>query len=193
MKISSKLKLVLKSVLSLQMGETKTDKAVLIWDGEGDLKEGDEVFVRGGDPEDNAELQPASDGEYRTEDGKVIVVEGGIVTSISDPEAEVAPVEEKVEETEETPEETPLADDPEKDTTEEVSVEDRVAALEEKLTAIIEGLNEIVNGIANLEQRMGEVEGKLAKVEAPAADPIDDSTDVQESKHKSILSYLKKQ
>ena len=68
MKISSKLKLVLKSILSLQMGEISTDKAVLYWDGEGDLKEGDEVFVRGGDPEDNAELQPAADGEYTGRD-----------------------------------------------------------------------------------------------------------------------------
>lgn len=187
MKISSKLKLVLKSILSLQLGEIKVnDGIVLYWDSSEDLKEGDEVFVKG----EEDEFVPAPDAEYRTEDGKVIVVEGGIVTSISDPEAEVAPVEETVEEVEETPEEPPLADDPEDETEEGASIEDRVAALEERLSAILEGLNEIVNGIANLESRMEEVEGKLAKVEAPAADPINDEPEIQEKKTK--LSYLKK-
>ena len=59
MKISKKLKLMLKSILSLQMGEVATDKAKLYWDGEGDLKEGDEVFVE--DEEGN--FLPAPDGE----------------------------------------------------------------------------------------------------------------------------------
>lgn len=183
MKVSTTLKLMLKSVLSLKLGEIKVnDGIVLYWDSSEDLKEGDEIFIK--DEEDN--FVPAPDAQYKTEDGKVIVVEGGIVTSISDPEAEVAPVEETIEEVEETP----LADDPEDETEEGASVEDRVAALEERLSAILEGLNEIINGIANLESRMEEVEGKLAKVEAPAADPINDEPEIQEKKTK--LSYLKK-
>ena len=36
-------------------------------------------------------LTPAPDGEYRTEDGKTIVVVEGRVAEIRDPEAEVAP------------------------------------------------------------------------------------------------------
>lgn len=66
----------------------ETDKGKLEWDNEDeDLKAGDEVFIR--DEEGNR--NPAPDGEYRTEDGKVIVVVDGRVAEIRDPEAEVAP------------------------------------------------------------------------------------------------------
>ena len=67
-------------------GRKATDKGELIWEGEEDLKAGDEVFV-----ENEGERQPAPDGEYATEDGKVIVVVDGKVAEIRDPEAEVAP------------------------------------------------------------------------------------------------------
>ena len=65
-----------------------TDKGVLYWLGNEDLKEGDEVFV---DAEGEEGLTPAPDGEYKTEDGKTIVVVEGRVAEIRDPEAEVAP------------------------------------------------------------------------------------------------------
>ena len=65
-----------------------TDKGVLYWLGNEDLKEGDDVFV---DAEGEEGLTPAPDGEYRTEDGKTIVVVEGRVAEIRDPEAEVAP------------------------------------------------------------------------------------------------------
>lgn len=70
-----------------EFGRKATDKGELYWDGEDDLKEGDRVFVN--DEEGN--LVDAPDGDYRTEDGKVITVEGGVVASIKDDEAEVAP------------------------------------------------------------------------------------------------------
>lgn len=190
MKITNKLKVVLKSLLSLQMGEVATDKAVLKWDGEGDLAEGMEVFVVGEDDE----IVPAPDGDYITEDGKTITVVEGKVASIKDAEAEVAPeepVEGKVEETKEgevkaeAEEVEPVDETPEE---EEKTEEDRLAALEDKLNALVEGINAIVNSIAALEERMVEVEGKLAKVEAPAADPIDE-TPVEEEK-KTRLSYI---
>lgn len=85
MKITQKLKIMLKSILSIQMGEVATDKAVLIFDGE-ELIAGMEVFVMG---EEN-EPVPAADGDYTTEDGKVIKVVEGKVAEIVDPEAEVA-------------------------------------------------------------------------------------------------------
>ena len=67
-------------------GRKATDKGELLWDGDEDLKAGDEVFV-----ENEGERQPAPDGEYATEDGKVIVVVDGKVAEIKDAEAEVAP------------------------------------------------------------------------------------------------------
>jgi len=67
-------------------GAVNTDKGVLRWEGEEDLKEGDAVFV-----ERDGERVPAEDGEYVTEDGKTIVVAEGRVAEIRDAEAEVAP------------------------------------------------------------------------------------------------------
>lgn len=70
-------------------GSVVTDKYLLEWPGEEDLKEGDEVFIR----EAEEGLVPAPDGEYKTEDGKTIVVVDGRVAEIRDAEAEVAPEE----------------------------------------------------------------------------------------------------
>lgn len=200
MKITNALKIALKSMLSLKFGSVKTDKAELFWDGDEDLKVGDEVYVRGGDPEDNAEYQPAPDGDYTVEDGKVIKVVEGKVAEIVDPEAEVAeePVQEEEQEIaqeevqqEENEDVTP-ADEPEHTEEEEVSLENRIAAVEARLAEFTEGLNQIINALAALEERIGEVEGKLASVEAPAADPIDETPEVEQSSHKSKLSYLRK-
>lgn len=66
-----------------------TDNGTLEWEGEEDLKEGDEVFIT--DEEGNR--NPAPDGDYKTEDGKVITVVDGKVASIVDDEADVAPIE----------------------------------------------------------------------------------------------------
>ena len=65
-----------------EFGKLDTDKGILSWEGEEDLKAGDAVYIDG---------NPAPDGEYRTEDGKVIVVVEGVVAEIKDPDAEVAP------------------------------------------------------------------------------------------------------
>ena len=69
-----------------KFGRIATDNGELVWEGEGDLAEGAAVFVEGEEG-----LTPAPDGEYRTEDGKTIVVVDGKVAEIRDPEAEVAP------------------------------------------------------------------------------------------------------
>lgn len=76
-------------------GRKATDNGELIWDGEEDLKEGDAVFI-----EEEGERRTAPDGEYRTEDGKTIVVVEGRVAEIRDTEAEVAPEGEPAEDTE---------------------------------------------------------------------------------------------
>ena len=68
-----------------EFGNVTTDKGVLSWDGEEDLKEGDLVYVE--DSEGNR--TPAADGDYKTDDNKVIVVVDGKVSEIKDAEAEV--------------------------------------------------------------------------------------------------------
>ena len=72
-------------------GSKATDKGNLLWEGEEDLKAGDEVFTE--DEEGNR--IPAADGDYKTEDGKVIVVVDGKVSEIRDDEAEVATEDEE--------------------------------------------------------------------------------------------------
>lgn len=198
-KITEKLKVVLKSLLDVKMGEMKTDKAVLIWDGDAELAVGMEVFVLNED----GEVIPAADGEYLAEDGsfKTIIVEGGKVTEIKVPDTPVEDepsAEPEGEGSEENvlevknaeDEEVEPADEPETEEEPEASDAERITALEEKMNEMVIALNEIVNAIASLEGRIAEVEGKVAKVEAPAADPIDE-TPIEEEK-KTRLSYLRR-
>ena len=85
-----KIKARLANILA-EFGSVTTDKGVIYWDGDEDLKAGDRVEV------ENAEGQreAAADGDYTTQDGKVIVVVEGAVSEIKDPAAEVAPAEEQ--------------------------------------------------------------------------------------------------
>lgn len=80
--------------LLAEFGNVSTDRGVLAWDGDEDLKEGDLVYVE--DAEGNR--TPAEGGEYVTADAKTIVVAEGKVAEIRDPEAEVAPEAEPAEE-----------------------------------------------------------------------------------------------
>ena len=75
----------------VEFANVTTDKGILVWDGDDDLKAGDSVFIE--DAEGNR--NPAEDGDYKTEDGKVIKVVDGKVSEITDAEAEVEPVEEQ--------------------------------------------------------------------------------------------------
>ena len=80
----SKFKAALAKMLQ-EFGNVTTDKGVISWDGDEDLKAGDSVYVE--DSEGNR--TPAPDGDYKTDDNKVIVVSDGKVSEIKDAEAEV--------------------------------------------------------------------------------------------------------
>ena len=88
--------------LLAEFGNISTDKGVLAWDGDEDLKEGDAVYIE--DAEGNRETAP--DGDYVTTDAKTVVVADGKVAEIRDPEAEVAPEEPAQEEAAQEPEQT---------------------------------------------------------------------------------------
>lgn len=98
----NKVKEMLRKMLAT-FNEISTDKAVLIWDGDEELKVGDDV--RTVDEEGN-EVKP-EDGEYCTEVKTIIVVEDGRVTEIKDVE------DEKDEEVEEPKEDVETAEEPE--------------------------------------------------------------------------------
>lgn len=80
----SRFKAALAKILQ-EFGNVTTDKGILSWDGEEDLKAGDSVYVVDSD----GNRTPAEDGDYKTEDNKVIVVVEGKVAEIKDAEAEV--------------------------------------------------------------------------------------------------------
>lgn len=68
------------AAMLVEMGNVTTDKGILAWDGDADLKAGDAVFIE----DKNGNRTPAADGEYTTGEGKVIVVAGGKVAEIRD-------------------------------------------------------------------------------------------------------------
>lgn len=149
-------------LIDVKMETLKTDNGVLVFDGE--LAEGIAVFVE--DEEGNR--TPAADGEYVTEDNKVITVAEGKIVSIV--EKEVEPTTEDVP-TEENPEEDVAAED---ETTEDAPTED-VPTEEtpdnvEELTKRVEELEKIV---ADLVTAMETLKSEtLAKLNMSAAKPI---------------------
>lgn len=88
-------KMFFRSLLT-KLGEVKTDKAVLTYDGDGELEVGMEVFVET-EADDTIEYIHPEDGEYMTEDGRTIVIKDGFVEEIKekveDPTEPVEPVE----------------------------------------------------------------------------------------------------
>lgn len=140
---------MLKSMLSVRFGMVKTDKAVLNWDGEEELKVGDEVYIF----DEQGEALPAEDGDYLTEDGKTIGVLGGKVSAIVDPAAEVAA---------EGEDDTPADDAAPK--------ADPAPVLDE-LIKVIEGLGERVEA---LESKVSGLEAKVAELKGePVGEPAE--------------------
>ena len=142
-----KIKAVLRNLL-VEMGEVSTDKGILVWDGDEDIKVGD--AVKGVDEEGN-DIEVA-DGDYTTEDGKVIVVAEGKVTVIKEPEE--MPAEEPTE---------PVED--EKDA--------KIKALEEEIKAKDAEIEELKAKIAELEN---EPAAKPAEEEFAKAEAKEDNT-----------------
>lgn len=130
-----KVKAMLRKLLA-QFNTISTDKGTLVWDGDEDLKEGDSVHTV--DEEGNEVA--VEDGEYTTEDKKVITIKDGVVESIVDvetPESEEEPTEETVVEAEET----------ESETTEEEVVEEQPNAEIEALRNEIAELRTLIDGL----------------------------------------------
>lgn len=135
--------------LLIKYSVVKTDKAVLEYEGE-DLVAGMDVYVT----DENGDKVPAEDGEYVTEDNKVITVKDGKVESIIDKAADVEAEEEKKEDEpmveEPAKEEEPMPEDKKED--EEVNLEDVNTAIDE-LRKEVDELYKIVDSLL---QKVGE-------------------------------------
>lgn len=152
----------------LKLGEVQTDKGIIYWAGEEDLKAGDEVF--------NESYEPLADGEYEIEDGKTIVVVEGKVAEIRDPKAEVSdePQEEQFEE--------------------EVVPEEQVEEVKEEVRDLGQELDDLKAELEEVKRALEAIKEQLAE---PVAEPVAEEfkkTNVKEakmSKAARILSHLK--
>lgn len=131
-----KLKLAAMLSAAVKFSTIKTDKAVIEWNGEEDLKAGDEVFVTN----ENGERVAVADGEYVTEDGKVITVAGGKVESIVDTKAEVDE-DEKIENVDAAEEEKP-EEKPEAEPTEIEKIREEINELYKLVDSILDKIGE---------------------------------------------------
>lgn len=176
MKKLQKMRMFFRSILT-QFGEVVTDKGKLVWDGNEDLKEGMDVFVE--NPEaDDLEYEIANAGNYTTEDGKIITVNGeGKVEKIEDPNAEVAEEEPKEEAPAEMAEEEPTVENP----TNEGEETDNEAIVE--LRKEVNELYARVDAMEEMLRKLSEKPAAMAAVEQVA--PQVDGT-------KSRLALLKK-
>lgn len=141
--------------LLTKLGEVKTDKAVLTYDGDGELEVGMEVFVET-DDDNNIEFMHPEDGEYVMEDGRTIVIKAGIVEEIKDKEVE-EPAEMPADPTTESmvgdigeplaPEQVEIAPTPEEPVFDaEVAYKELLAEIQ-TMKAEIQGLKDKVNSL----------------------------------------------
>lgn len=152
------------SKMLVNLSETKTDKGVLIADDE--LAVGVEVFI-----DTEGELTPAEDGEYLTEDSKIVVKDGKVedIQMIEEVKEEEVKNEEIVEEVLEEP---------------VAPQEDEKDAKIKELETLLEEKEKLVK---ELEEKVKELEGKLAE---PAEDSVKMSK--QKIKENSALKYFNK-
>ena len=177
------------SKIMMECGNVTTDKGILYWESEDDLKAGDEVFVE--DTEGNRTA--AADGDYTTEDSKVVVVVDGKVAEIKDAEAEVAPEEKPAEEAEvEAAEETPAEEQPAEEEPKEGDTESRLADLEKIVEAICEYLGIIkLEKQEKLPEQMEAIKREIAELKAqpmakPAHEEVVASAQTQETGNKRL-------
>lgn len=147
-------KMFFRSLLT-KLGEVKTDKAVLTYDGDGELEVGMEVFVET-EANDNIEYVHPEDGEYVMEDGRTIVVKAGIVEEIKD-KVEEMPAEEPAEPTTENmagdigdplpPEQVEIAPTPEEPVFDAEAAYKELLAEIQTMKAEIQGLKDKVNSL----------------------------------------------
>ena len=171
--------------LLIKYSVVKTDKAVLEYDGE-DLVAGMDVYVT----DENGDKVPAEDGEYTTEDNKVITVKDGKVESIVDPIAEVDAEEEEKKEDEQVAE-----DEKDEKKEEEVSLEDVNTAIDE-LRKEVDELYKIVDSLL---QKVGEnreeADERLKKLECkslakPASEEFEALGGLQKTGNKKLDKFL---
>jgi hypothetical protein len=145
----------------IQFKEYITEQGKLIVSG--DLIEGTEVAIEN----ENGELVPVTDGEYKLDDVVVVVVDGKITEIKQEVEPKPEPEPEPVEE--------PLAEDPKQDPDPEVEPEPDEKDLRiEELEGLLKDRDAVIE---ELTAKIKELEDKLNK---PVEDPVKMAATVQD-------------
>ena len=146
--------------LLIKYSVVKTDKAVLEYEGE-ELVAGMDVYITN----EEGDKVPAEDGEYTTEDNKVISVKDGKVESIIDKAADVEAEEDEKKEDEPMVEpvaEEPMPEDKKED---EINLEDVNTAIDE-LRKEVDELYKIVDSLLKkVGETRDEADERLKKLE----------------------------
>ena len=153
MNIKNKMKLLFKSIFTQFGSVVSAEGQQIIWDQDGELAEGYDVYMEQED--ENGELQyvPVPDGEYRVED-KVIVIADGKVSEIR---VDEKPAEEPAEEPAQM-EETPAPEAPADPTTEEVVTTDEAPFDPEKAYAELKDMYDALKGeVEALKEQLGKL------------------------------------
>ena len=173
----SEIKLELKKYL-LKYASIKTDNGVIEYEGE-DLVAGMDVYVT----DENGTQKNVEDGEYTTEDGKVIVVKDSKVAEIKDTKAEVD-VEDEIEATEEEVKEDETTAD---EATEEEVKEDEIKLedINDEIANLRKEVDELYKLVDSILKKVGETrdeaDARLKKLECasmakPAAEEFEAAT-----------------
>ena len=176
--------------LLIKNSVVKTDKAVLEYEGE-DLVAGMDVYIT----DENGDKVPAEDGDYVTEDNKVITVKDGKVESIIDKAADVEAEEDEKKEDE--PMVEPIVEEPKEDEPkdEEVNLEDVNTAIDE-LRKEVDELYKIVDSLLQkVDENRDEADERLKKLECkslakPASEEFEALGRLQKTGNKKLDKFL---
>ena len=165
----NQIKLELSKILA-SFSELKTDKAILTWPSDEEIREGLEVYVL----DENGEYTEAPDGEYVDEEERIIVVKEGriesITTKVEEPEETVEETVEEIVEAEETPTEETV----ESPSGEEATVPDAVEELRKEVNELFEIIHQLIGKVSELESRIGESDERIEKMsKMSAANPAE--------------------
>lgn len=144
-----------------------TDKGIVAWNGEEDIKEGVDVWLE----DEDGNMSPLEDGDYKTGDNRVITVKDGKVAEVKDaPVEEEKPAEEDApanepEKPAENAEEAPAPEEAPAAPTEEEKPADDVQALKDRIAELE----------AAVEAKDAEIADLKAKLEAPAGESAHDA------------------
>ena len=171
-------KMFFRSLLT-KLGEVKTDKAVLTYDGDGELEVGMEVFVET-EADDTIEYVHPEDGEYVMEDGRTIVIKDGFVEEIKE-KVEEKPMEPATEPT------TENMAEPMEPVTEPTETMEPVT--EEPVFDAEAAYNELLAEVQTLKAELQELKDKVnSLLEVPAEeDAFSKQTKDEKNEHKGFM------